>query len=393
MDHGYRSFALFHAGITPQDPILDGEEQVHYSIICGYNIGDCPEWVGHGISFGGHIITQEHRDIVEKLSREYHQRLEAYQKEWWEEEEEEEEEIAREREHGPRNKGMGLSYVRTQDNPSPASQGGEAIGPAQSASQQEGLRIWPSNFGVLTPLPSGNGEEYQRAAKPLFKEEVEERAASPLLDMSRSEKEENVDTALLAIAEEEEPLFPAPKFNGDDREEKEKKRKRIAAAAGASVLLPDDCFSKGYVDRHGKTRKPGSENTESGADGEGLEDVTEQVPVSLHVPEVMQDVGGGGATLEYQDVGGGGATLEHHALDQTIWAHLEFEDGHIVPLKNSVSTSFYIGRETSPPEHYHRFYHKDDDLCRRVSAKHCHILRLDTGFFSSCISRLTRVLS
>jgi hypothetical protein len=47
------------------------------------------------------------------------------------------------------------------------------------------------------------------------------------------------------------------------------------------------------VPKDGKTRKTGPEKTESGADGEGLEDVTEQVPVSLHVPEVMamQDVG------------------------------------------------------------------------------------------------------
>ncbi len=163
------------------------------------------------------------------------------------------------------------------------------------------------------------------------------------------------------------------------REERIRDKRKLE---GEELSVPTD----------GKTRKTGPEKTESGADGEGLEDVTEQVPVSLHVPEVMQDVGGGGATLEYQDVGGGGATLEYHALDQTIWARLEFEDGHIVPLKNSVSTSFYIGREPSPPEHYHRFYHEDDDLCRRVSAKHCHILRLDTGFFSSCISRLTRVL-
>ena len=141
-------------------------------------------------------------------------------------------------------------------------------------------------------------------------------------------------------------------------------------------------------------RKTGPEHTESVADGEGLEDVTEEVPVSLHVPELMamQDVGGGGATLEYQDVGGGGATLDYYALDQTIWAHLEFEDGQKVPLKNSVSTSFYIGREPSVNEHHHQFLHEADNVWRRVSAKHCHILRLDTGFFSSCISRLTRVL-
>jgi hypothetical protein len=136
------------------------------------------------------------------------------------------------------------------------------------------------------------------------------------------------------------------------------------------------------VHKNGKTRKAGPENTESGADGEGLEDVTGEVPVSLHVPEVKA----------MQDVGRGGATLDYHALDQTIWAHLEIEDGHIVPLKNSVSTSFYIGREPSANKHHHQFLHEADNVWCRVSAKHCHILRLDTGFFSSCISCLTCVL-
>jgi hypothetical protein len=49
--------------------------------------------VGDGIPFEGHIITQEHRDIVERLSHEYHQRFKSYPKEWkegWGEEEEEE---------------------------------------------------------------------------------------------------------------------------------------------------------------------------------------------------------------------------------------------------------------------------------------------------------------
>jgi hypothetical protein len=85
-----------------------------------------------------------------------------------------------------------------------------------------------------------------------------------------------------------------------------------------------------------------------------------------------------------------GETLEYGDVDQTIWAHLEFEDGQIVPLKKSVSTSFYIGRQPSTHEHYHQFLHEADNVWRRVSAKHCHILRLDTGSFSSCISLLTR---
>jgi hypothetical protein len=87
------------------------------------------------------------------------------------------------------------------------------------------------------------------------------------------------------------------------------------------------------------------------------------------------------------------ATLEYPTVDQTtIWAHLEFEDGQIVPLENSVSTSFYIGREPSPHEHHHRFYHEDDILCRRVSRAHCQILRLDTGSFSSYVLSLNIVL-
>jgi hypothetical protein len=97
MDRGYRSFAFLHGGATPQDrdPSMDGKEQVRYSIICGYNIGESPEGVGN--------ITQEHRDIVERLSREYHQRFEAYQKEgeegWgagWDEEDEDDDEEAQE---------------------------------------------------------------------------------------------------------------------------------------------------------------------------------------------------------------------------------------------------------------------------------------------------------
>jgi hypothetical protein len=71
--------------------------------------------------------------------------------------------------------------------------------------------------------------------------------------------------------------------------------------------------------------------------------------------------------------------------EQTKWAHLEFEDGQIVPLKNSVSTSFYIGREPSTKEHNHQFHHEDGNLCRRISRAHCQIRRLDTGSFSSYI--------
>ena len=69
--------------------------------------------------------------------------------------------------------------------------------------------------------------------------------------------------------------------------------------------------------------------------------------------------------------------------EQTKWAHLEFEDGQIVPMTNSVSTSFYIGRQPSTHEHYHQFHHEDGNLCLHISRAHCHILRLDAGSFSS----------
>jgi hypothetical protein len=95
-----------------------------------------------------------------------------------------------------------------------------------------------------------------------------------------------------------------------------------------------------------------------------------------------------------KNIGGGGAHLPsaYPAVDQTIWAHLEFEDNRIVPLRNSVSTSFYIGREPPTIEHNHRFYYEDDKVWRRVSRDHCNILRLDTGSFSSYILRLHLVL-
>ncbi len=103
-------------------------------------------------------------------------------------------------------------------------------------------------------------------------------------------------------------------------------------------------------------------------------------------PHVGGGVGGAHMTSE---------TLEWHDVDQTIWAHLEFEDGHKVPLKNSVSTSFYIGREPSTDEHYHEVsvpVTQDDKQYDRISRAHCHILRLDTGSFASCIFLLIRAI-
>jgi hypothetical protein len=56
--------------------------------------------------------------------------------------------------------------------------------------------------------------------------------------------------------------------------------------------------------------------------------------------------------------------------EQTKWTHLEFEDGQTVPIKNSVSTSFYVGPEPSANQHRHQFCHTTDNVWRRVSAKH-----------------------
>ena len=79
----------------------DGDEDAHM-VICGYRIGECPAWVGEGISFGRHMwageypewerhavlrfrssggrvgenisrgVLQEHHDLTEKLWREFH---------------------------------------------------------------------------------------------------------------------------------------------------------------------------------------------------------------------------------------------------------------------------------------------------------------------------------
>ena len=80
------------------------------------------------------------------------------------------------------------SYVRTQDNSS-VSQGGSAIGPAQSVSQQQGLRIWPSNFGILTPLPSGNGGGVRLSQRRLYSVSDSE-AQDSVLSLSDSEAQD-----------------------------------------------------------------------------------------------------------------------------------------------------------------------------------------------------------
>jgi hypothetical protein len=67
------------------------------------------------------------------------------------------------------------------------------------------------------------------------------------------------------------------------------------------------------------------------------------------------------------------------------WALLEFEDGKTVNLKNSVSTSFYIGRARTTAEYYYQFDREDNNAWRSISEAHCHIQRLEKGSFSSRI--------
>ena len=46
----------------------DGDEDA-YMVICGYMKGECPAWEGQDFSRG---VSQEHRDLTEKLRREFH---------------------------------------------------------------------------------------------------------------------------------------------------------------------------------------------------------------------------------------------------------------------------------------------------------------------------------
>ena len=63
------------------------------SIICGYNIGECPAWARPtGLSFlGGHDISQSQRDFVKKLGDEYRLRVDELLEREKEDGEEEEE--------------------------------------------------------------------------------------------------------------------------------------------------------------------------------------------------------------------------------------------------------------------------------------------------------------
>jgi hypothetical protein len=56
--------------------ILAPLDQGPFSVICGYNIRKCPEGVGEdGISLVDGFAPHRHRDLVDKLSREYHERV------------------------------------------------------------------------------------------------------------------------------------------------------------------------------------------------------------------------------------------------------------------------------------------------------------------------------
>jgi len=71
---GYRSFSY----IPPTTPLMLGastggvseesrEREERLTVICGYNIGMCPPDVGTGVSIVGSHISQEQRDLVQKV--------------------------------------------------------------------------------------------------------------------------------------------------------------------------------------------------------------------------------------------------------------------------------------------------------------------------------------
>ena len=78
---------LYELGYRSVDSIIIGEGQGRSSgalgagsssLICCYNIGDFPSWMGHNVSFwcrdAGREITQAQRDVSERMSRAYHAR-------------------------------------------------------------------------------------------------------------------------------------------------------------------------------------------------------------------------------------------------------------------------------------------------------------------------------
>ena len=59
----YRSFAWLTEGAVPT---LDGDKRAagSFSLLCGYNIRECPECVGDGISFSGCSISEQQREMA-----------------------------------------------------------------------------------------------------------------------------------------------------------------------------------------------------------------------------------------------------------------------------------------------------------------------------------------
>jgi hypothetical protein len=57
--------------------VEDDIPEDYFSLICGYNIRECPLWVPRpgGFSFSGHGISQEHRDLLKMLADNYRQRV------------------------------------------------------------------------------------------------------------------------------------------------------------------------------------------------------------------------------------------------------------------------------------------------------------------------------
>jgi hypothetical protein len=55
---------------------LDGDTRAagSFSVFCGYNIRECPECVGDGISFSGCGISEQQRHLTEQLSHQFHAR-------------------------------------------------------------------------------------------------------------------------------------------------------------------------------------------------------------------------------------------------------------------------------------------------------------------------------
>jgi len=95
IEQGYRALwplkrsALLHSNTPSTDLKIafegagDDIPEDYFSLICGYNIRECPWWVPRpdGVSFSGHGISQEHRDLLKALADEYRQRVVLLQEE------------------------------------------------------------------------------------------------------------------------------------------------------------------------------------------------------------------------------------------------------------------------------------------------------------------------